>query len=162
MIADVGTLNKEVVRLLQKRNMTISAAESCTGGLFCALITSVAGASDVLNEGFVTYANTAKMKYLGVKESTIITYGAVSSETAYEMAQGLYERTDADVTVGITGIAGPGGGTAEKPVGLVFAGICVNGSTEVMEMRYSGTRDEVREKTCRCVFEKIISIVSAR
>ena len=94
--------------------MTVSAAESCTGGLFAALITNVSGASEVLNESFVTYANSAKMKYLGVKGETLEKHGAVSYETAFEMADGLRKNTGADVTVGITGIAGPTGGTKRK------------------------------------------------
>lgn len=160
MIADMNGMNEKVVHLLIEHNMTIASAESCTGGLFAALVTAVAGASEVINESVVTYSNEAKMKYLGVKEATLIKYGAVSRETAYEMAQGLYNKTGANVTVGITGIAGPDGGTSEKPVGLVFAGVCVNGDTEVIQMNNSGNRDEVREKTCRQVFEAIKNRVS--
>ena len=157
MEAEVNGLNEAVVKLLAEKKMTISSAESCTGGLFSALITNVPGASDILNEAFVTYANSAKMKYLGVKEETLEKHGAVSYETAFEMAEGLCARTGADVTVGITGIAGPGGGTKEKPVGLVYAGVCVNGKTEVIEMRHDGTREQVREKTCIEVLKNIKS-----
>lgn len=160
MKADVNGLNADVVKLLKQKHMTISAAESCTGGLFAALITNIEGASDVINESFVTYANEAKMKYLGVGADTLDKHGAVSSETAREMSDGLRKRTGADVTVGITGIAGPGGGTARKPVGLVFAGICINGETEVIEMRHDGDREQVREKTCRQVFEYIKNHIS--
>ncbi|MCC8160977.1 MAG: nicotinamide-nucleotide amidohydrolase family protein [Oscillospiraceae bacterium] len=160
MKADVNGLNDEVVKLLAAKKMTISAAESCTGGLFAALITDVPGASYVLNESFVTYANSAKMKYLDVKEDTLDKYSAVSRETAYEMALGLQKRTGADVTVGITGIAGPDGGTKEKPVGLVYAGICAGGTVEVLEMHHGGTRAEVREKTCREVFIHIKNRIS--
>lgn len=157
MKAEVNGLNEAVVKLLAEKKMTISSAESCTGGLFSALITNVSGASDIINEAFVTYANSAKMKYLGVKEETLEKYGAVSYETAFEMTEGLRARTGADVTVGITGIAGPGGGTKEKPVGLVYAGVCVNGKTEVIEMRHDGTREQVREKTCIEVLKNIKS-----
>ena len=160
MKAEVNGLNEEVVRLLVEKKMTISSAESCTGGLFSALITNVPGASDILNEAFVTYANSAKMKYLGVKAETLEKHGAVSCETAFEMAQGLQEKTGADVTVGITGIAGPGGGTAEKPAGLVYAGVCVKGDTEVIEMHHDGTREQVREKTCIEVLKNIKNRVS--
>ena len=157
MKAEVNGLNEAVVKLLAEKKMTISSAGSCTGGLFSALITKVPGASDILNEAFVTYANSAKMKYLGVKEETLEKHGAVSHETAFEMAEGLRARTGADVTVGITGIAGPGGGTKEKTVGLVYAGVCVNGKTEVIEMRHDGTREQVREKTCIEVLKNIKS-----
>ena len=135
MKAEVNGLNEKVVKMLAERKMTVSAAESCTGGLFAALITNVSGASEVLNESFVTYANSAKMKYLGVKGETLEKHGAVSYETAFEMAEGLRKNTGADVTVGITGIAGPTGGTKEKPVGLVYVGICVMGETEVKELQ---------------------------
>lgn len=160
MIAEMNNLNNEVVELLIERKMTISAAESCTGGLFAALVTEVAGASEIIGESFVTYSNEAKMKHLGVNEVTLNKHGAVSRKTAYEMAEGLFKRTGANVTVGITGIAGPGGGTAEKPVGLVYAGICINGKIEVIKMNHSGSRNEVREKTCRQVFETIKNRVS--
>lgn len=160
MITEMNELNNETVELLIKHNMKISTAESCTGGLLSALITAVPGASAIMDEGFVTYSNTAKMKYLGVNEDTLKDYGAVSSETAYEMADGLFKRSGADITVGITGIAGPDGGTEEKPVGLVYAGICVNGITKVIKMNHSGSRDEVREKTCKKVFETIKNEVS--
>jgi len=137
MKAEVNGLNEKVVKMLAERKMTVSAAESCTGGLFAALITNVSGASEVLNESFVTYANSA------------------SYETAFEMAEGLRKNTGADVTVGITGIAGPTGGTKEKPVGLVYVGICVMGETEVKELHLNGTREEVRECTCKITFENI-------
>lgn len=155
MKANMQGINTEVVHLLDDKHLHISSAESCTGGLFAALITDVPGAADVLNEAFVTYANSAKVKHLGVKQETLDTVGAVSYETAYEMATGLQERTGAQVCVGITGIAGPTGGTKEKPVGLVYAGIYINGKTEVMEMHHSGDREDVREKTCYEVFKYI-------
>lgn len=154
MKAEVNGLNEKVVKMLAERKMTVSAAESCTGGLFAALITNVSGASEVLNESFVTYANSAKMKYLGVKGEILEKHGAVSYETAFEMAEGLRKNTGADVTVGITGI-GPTGGTKEKPVGLVYVGICVMGETEVKELHLNGSREEVRESTCKITFENI-------
>ena len=152
MKVEVNGLNEKVVKMLAERKMTVSAAESCTGGLFATLITNVSGASEVLNESFVTYANSAKMKYLGVKGETLEKHGAVSYETAFEMADGLRKNTGANVTVGITGIAGPTGGTKEKPV---YVGICVMGETEVKELHLNGTREEVRECTCKITFENI-------
>ena len=144
MKAEVNGLNEKVVKMLAERKMTVSAAESCTGGLFAALITNVSGASEVLNESFVTYANSAKMKYLGVKGKTLEKHGAVSYETAFEMAEGLRKNTGADVTVGITGIAGPTGGTKEKPVGLVYIGCYLCGRTVTKECRFHGTRQDNR------------------
>lgn len=155
MKADMKGLNEEVVRLLREKNMVISAAESCTGGLFAALITDVSGSSSVIKESYITYANSAKINLLGVKEETLNTLGAVSGEVARQMAQGLMERTGADVCVGITGIAGPTGGTEEKPVGLVYAGINIKGQTEVLKMNNKGSRGEVREKSCYEVLKYI-------
>lgn len=155
MKANMQNLNTEVVHTLDNKGLTISAAESCTGGLFTALITDVPGAADVLSEAYVTYANSAKEKLLGVKHETLETVGAVSYETAKEMAEGLHRRTGADVCVGITGIAGPTGGTKEKPVGLVYAGIYIDGKTEVLKMQHDGDREDVREKTCFEVFQYI-------
>ncbi len=155
MKADMNGLNEAVVKKLIKRGLKISAAESCTGGLFSALVTDIAGASEVLDESIVTYSNAAKMRELGVKEETLDTVGAVSYETAYQMAEGIRVHTGADVGVGITGIAGPGGGTDDKPVGTVFAGISVYDKTTVMEMHFDGDRGSVREQTCLAVFKKI-------
>ncbi|MBQ2754049.1 MAG: CinA family protein [Clostridia bacterium] len=132
----------KVVKLLKKQGLTISTAESCTGGLLSGAITAVSGSSDVFNAGIVTYSNDAKMKYLGVKEETLRKYGAVSKETAYEMSMGIKEANGADIGVGITGIAGPTGGTDEKPVGLVYIG--VNGV--VTKNIFSGEREDVRLK----------------
>ena len=131
----------KVVDLLKKHNLTISTAESCTGGLLSGAITAVSGSSDVFSAGIVTYSNDAKMKYLGVKEETLQKYGAVSEQTAYEMSMGVKEVNCADVGVGITGIAGPTGGTEEKPVGLVYIG--VNGV--VTKNIFTGDREEVRK-----------------
>ncbi len=160
MKAEVNGLNEDIVKLLGEKNMKISSAESCTGGLLAALITNVSGASAVINESYVVYANEAKMKLLGVRKETLDLYGAVSEQTAYEMCIGLHERTNADVAVGITGIAGPDGGTPEKPVGLVYAGICVNGKVEVLKMQHNGTREEIRENSCIEVLKHIKNQIS--
>ncbi|HIU48858.1 MAG TPA: competence/damage-inducible protein A [Candidatus Avimonoglobus intestinipullorum] len=154
-------LPEVVVRMLLERKLTISAAESCTGGMFCKMITDMAGVSAILNESFVTYANTAKMNYLGVKAETLEQFGAVSEQTAREMAQGVCKATGADVGVGITGIAGPDGGTEEKPVGLVYVGVCVGGHVSVQELRLVGNRDKIRYSACLyafdCIRQKLIS-----
>ena len=112
-------LNEKLVALLRERGLRISSAESCTGGLFSAYITDVPGSSEVLDESIVTYSNEAKMRELGVKEKTLRSLGAVSRETARQMAEGICRHTGAEIGVGITGIAGPGGGTDKKPVGTV-------------------------------------------
>ncbi len=148
-------INEVVSDMLRSRKMTISAAESCTGGLFVKMITDLAGSSDILNESIVTYANDAKIKYLGVKEETLAGYGAVSEQTAREMAEGICRQSGADVGVGITGIAGPGGGTPEKPVGLVYTAVCMCGDTEVKELRLNGSREKIRHSVCINVFDMI-------
>lgn len=149
------TLPKTVVELLTKKDMIISSAESCTGGLFAKLITDIPGSSAVLNESYVTYANEAKTKILGVREETLKNHGAVSSETVFEMAEGLYKVSKADVCVVFSGIAGPGGGTDEKPVGTVYSAICFQGKTTTYKLFFQGTRDEVRMASCFEMLEKI-------
>ncbi len=138
----------EVAALLNRlieAGLTVATAESCTGGLIASSIVDVAGASDCFNEGYVTYSNEAKMKNLGVKDSTLSIYGAVSSKTASEMAQGVRKRAKADFGISSTGIAGPGGGSPEKPVGLVYVGCAYgNNQVKVKELRLKGNRTEVR------------------
>lgn len=149
------TLAQFVVELLSKKHMTISSAESCTGGLFAKLITDIPGSSAVLNESYVTYANEAKTKILGVKEETLKNHGAVSEETVLEMADGLYRVSKADICVVFSGIAGPDGGTKEKPVGTVYSAICHKGKTTAYKLFFDGTREEVRMSACFEMLEKI-------
>ncbi len=141
------SLEQVVVKLLQEKNYTVTTAESCTGGLLTGRLVNVSGASDVLREGFITYANEAKMKYLGVSSDTLKAYGAVSEQTASEMAKGAAEVACTEVALAITGIAGPDGGTIEKPVGLVYIACSVKGHITVQEFRFMGTRQRVREQS---------------
>lgn len=141
------TLEKAVVDLLSASHMTVSAVESCTGGMLSARLINVAGISDVYRQGFVTYANEAKTKLVGVKTETLDKFGAVSEECAREMAEGAALSTGADVAVSVTGIAGPGGGTPEKPVGLVYIACCVRGRTTVRRCLFMGNRSKVRESS---------------
>jgi len=120
---DDDTLESTVGRLLTERNMTLAVAESCTGGLVSERLTDIAGSSRYIKLNAVTYANEAKMKVLGVSAQTLETHGAVSAECAAEMARGMLDLADADVALSITGIAGPGGGTTQKPVGHVYLGL---------------------------------------
>ena len=141
------SLEMSVVNLLEKNELTISTAESCTGGLLAGRIINVPGVSDVYKEGFITYTNKSKRKTLGVNKSTLKKYGAVSMQTAREMAFGAALEADTDVSISVTGIAGPDGGTDEKPVGLVYIGVCIKDSVHVEEFRFSGDRANVREQT---------------
>jgi len=141
------TLEMSVVNLLEKNELTISTAESCTGGLLAGRLINVPGVSDVYKEGFITYTNKAKRKTLGVNKSTLKKYGAVSEQTAKEMAVGAALAADTDISISVTGIAGPDGGTNEKPVGLVYVGVCIKDIVHVEEFRFSGDRANVREQT---------------
>lgn len=140
-------LEEYLVRLLKEKNMTVSTAESCTGGLIAGAIINAAGASDVLNEGYITYSNEAKERLVGVSHETLEKFGAVSEETAREMAIGAAKAAGSGVGLSSTGIAGPGGGTQEKPVGLVYIGCSVNGEVKVKKLQFHGNRMENRLHT---------------
>lgn len=140
------TLEEVIVKMLEERDMTLSTAESCTGGMLSSRLINVAGVSEVYKEGFITYSNEAKHKYLGVSEDVLGTYGAVSQETAVQMAEGCAKQTGSDVALITTGIAGPDGGTLEKPVGLVYISCYYKGKTYVQELHLNGNRAKVREQ----------------
>lgn len=141
------TLEDAVVKLLSKNELTLTTAESCTGGMLAARLINVSGVSEVFKQGFITYSNKAKRKILGVQKSTLKKYGAVSEKTAKEMAKGGVFATDSDVCVAITGIAGPDGGTLEKPVGLVYISCYLNDNVTVQEYHFKGNRAKVREQS---------------
>jgi nicotinamide-nucleotide amidase len=133
---------------LRARGRMCATAESCTGGLIAALLTAVPGSSDVVDRGFVTYSNAAKTAMLGVPEAVLAAHGAVSAETAEAMAAGALARSLAQVAVAVTGVAGPGGGTAAKPVGLVFLAVAGPAGARVVERRFGPlSRDAIRERT---------------
>ncbi|MBQ1849585.1 MAG: competence/damage-inducible protein A [Lachnospiraceae bacterium] len=144
---DGVTLEKALADLLTSAGLTISCAESCTGGLVSATLINVPGISELYKAGFVTYSNKAKRKLLGVKKSTLQKYGAVSEQTASEMVKGLLLETKTDVGLAVTGIAGPDGGTKEKPVGLVYVSCNVKGKITVKECHFKGTRDKIRRSS---------------
>jgi nicotinamide-nucleotide amidase len=132
----------------RKKTLKIATAESCTGGLVAAALTHVAGSSDVFERGFVTYSNDAKTALLGVPAATIQRYGAVSAEVAHAMAEGAVANSHADITVSVTGIAGPGGGSAEKPVGLVWFGCARrDGPCTTHAKNFTGDRAAVRSQS---------------
>jgi nicotinamide-nucleotide amidase len=144
--AEMRALAVRVLDACRARKWMVATAESCTGGLVAGALTEIAGSSDVVDRAFITYSNAAKMAMLGVPETTLCQHGAVSRQTALAMASGALARADLDLTVAITGIAGPGGGTAEKPVGLVhFAVATKDGGLTHREKRYGDIgRSEVR------------------
>lgn len=144
---DEVTLEKAVVDLLLANKLTISTVESCTGGLLAARLINVPGVSEVFKSGYITYSNKAKRRLLGIKKNLLLKHGAVSEQIAREMAKGAALVSKADVTVSITGIAGPDGGTEDKPVGLVYIGCNVCGRITVKECHFSGNRAKIRENT---------------
>ena len=144
---DDVTLEKAVVDLLLANKLTVSTVESCTGGLLAARLINVPGVSEVFKSGYITYSNKAKRRLLGVKKNMLEKHGAVSEEVARAMAKGAAAVSKADVVVSVTGIAGPDGGTEEKPVGLVYIGCHVCGRYMVRKCLFSGDRAKVREST---------------
>lgn len=139
------TLEMALTKLLMKKKYTMTTAESCTGGMIAARMVNAPGVSAVFKSGFITYANEAKEELLGVSHDTLEKFGAVSRETAEEMAEGAVKAAHTDAAVAVTGIAGPDGGTKEKPVGLVYIGVNVRGNVEVREYHFSGSRQKIRE-----------------
>lgn len=153
-------LEEKIVEELQRRGYRITTAESCTGGLLAGRILDVSGASAVFHEGYITYANEAKERLLGVSHDTIETYDVVSAETASEMALGACKVSGAEVALSTTGIAGPGGGSAEKPVGLIYIGCAVNGEAKVLECRFDGDRKSNRNMAVEAALEFLDKILS--
>jgi nicotinamide-nucleotide amidase len=142
------TLAEKVLNAAKSAGLKIATAESCTGGMIAAALTDIAGSSDVFDRGFITYSNAAKIKHLGVFPATLEKFGAVSAEVAKEMAQGCLAASDADIAVSVTGIAGPGGATATKPVGLVFIALAQkNSETIVLKNHFAGDRASVRQQS---------------
>ena len=140
-----------LIAAFSKRGLMVATAESCTGGLITGILTEIPGSSSVVDRGFVTYSNDAKIQMLGVHTATLETHGAVSRQTAIEMVRGALSLSKADMAVAVTGVAGPGGGSDEKPVGLVhLAAASRNGTVHHREIRYGDIgRDAVRMATVR-------------
>lgn len=154
-------LAEKLYRLLKEKSLTVSIAESCTGGLIGAALTSVPGMSECYGYGVVTYANSAKEELLKVKETTLAKCGAVSPDTAKQMAEGVMALSGSDIAVSVTGIAGPTGATLDKPVGLVYIGLAVSGKeTQVFKNIFSGDRDTVRKSTVLKALEIIIENIN--
>jgi len=146
-------LAREVGRLLRERGLTIAVAESCTGGKLGDMLTSVPGSSDYFLGGVISYSNQAKMDLLGVRMGTLATKGAVSAETARQMAAGVRRALKSDVGVGITGIAGPTGGTPRKPVGLVYIAVSSNRGVYCTRNLFKGTRKQIKDQAANRALE---------
>ncbi|ARC83378.1 hypothetical protein U732_2292 [Clostridium argentinense CDC 2741] len=140
------SLEEVLAEMLVKNNLTIATAESCTGGMIAAKLINYSGISSSFLEGAVTYSNESKIRRLGVNKNTLETYGAVSSETAEEMVSGITKTSGADIGISITGIAGPSGGTEEKPIGLVYIGLSIKGEIIIKKLNLAGNRQKIRER----------------
>ena len=154
------TIEEQVVNKLIDRGFRISFAESCTGGLCCGTLVNVSNASKVLDMSFVTYANEAKVELINVNPETIDAYGVVSEQVAGEMCKGVAEKAHSEVGVGVTGVAGPTGGTAKKPVGMVCFGFYVLGNVTTLTMQFGNIgRNEVRAKSVDFVFNTLAELL---
>ncbi len=154
------TLEEQVVNKLIERGYRISFAESCTGGLCCGTLVNVPNASGVLDESYVTYANESKIKLVGVNAETIDSYGVVSEQVAREMAVGASKASGAEVGVGITGVAGPSGGTDKKPVGMVCFGFSINNKVISYTVQFGNLgRNTVRSKSVKFTLETLLDLL---
>lgn len=142
-------------RLLSDKKLTIACAESCTGGLLTSRLTDVAGSSAYVKGSIVSYSNEIKERLVGVESATLSKYGAVSEQTAREMAEGIQKTIETDIGVGVTGIAGPDGGTPLKPVGLVYIAVTGSKGTFIKENHFKGTRNEIKLQTTETALEMI-------
>ena len=156
----MSNLSLKIVKLLTKKKLTVSFAESCTGGLLASSITSISGSSSVFNMGLVTYSNNAKVKLLQVPKKTITKYGAVSYETCLSMVKNLSKISKANISISITGVAGPNGGTKAKPVGLVYIGL-KKGSKIIVKKNYfkSKKRISIQKATVKQALKMILNIL---
>ena len=152
-------LYKKIIRKLIKENITISTAESCTGGLLAYSITKNKDSSKIYRGGYISYSNELKIRNLNVKKTTIKKYGAVSKEIAKEMVRGLFMKTKTNICISTTGIAGPGGGSKNKPIGLIYIGIRVNGKVEILKKNFKGSRIEIQKNCVNLIFKYLSKLI---
>lgn len=164
MSARTTSLARQVLAACETARIMLATAESCTGGMIAAALTDIAGSSRVFDRGFVTYSNEAKEQMLGVRTETLAAHGAVSAETALEMARGALERSRAGMAISVTGIAGPDGGTADKPVGLVWFGVALTGREPVAhERRFENRgRDHIRKESVGAALELALAAIAGQ
>ena len=151
------SLEERAVQALTARGCEITTAESCTGGMLASMLVNAAGASEIFKEGYITYSNEAKSRLLGVDAQALDRYGAVSETVARQMAEGAAAAAGATAALSVTGIAGPGGGTKEKPVGLVYIGCYLDGTTTAERNLFHGSRLEIREASARRALELLLA-----
>ncbi|OPY72696.1 MAG: Nicotinamide-nucleotide amidohydrolase PncC [Syntrophorhabdus sp. PtaU1.Bin050] len=155
-------IEERVGEILRERGLRIAVAESCTGGLIANRITNIQGASDYFDMGFVTYSNDSKERFLFVPEDVIAAKGAVSSEVARAMAEGVRQATGADVALSVTGIAGPGGGSPVKPVGTVYVGLASESGTFVRKFLFSGDRILIKTQTSEEALKMVLDYLKGK
>ncbi len=160
MINSISKTAKEVVSKLKEKNLKISFAESCTGGLLAANLTSVSGCSSVLSESYVTYSEEAKMKLLGANKQTLEKFSVVSEQVAKEMAFGLKKLSKSDINISVTGVAGPNSDSYNNPVGLVYIGICYKDKCFANKFMLFETRDEIRMSACENAYKMALCAIS--
>ena len=157
----IAVLAGEVAAVLTEQKLTLAVAESCTGGGLCQALTDIPGSSAWFDRGFITYSNQAKIEMLGVSSTLLEQYGAVSFEAARAMVEGVHGQSNAELAIAITGIAGPDGGTAEKPVGTVFFGIGQKGqAVKIDKRRFKGGREEVRARSVEFVLKALLKTLA--
>lgn len=161
LLADIFNLSEELIRAARAKNMTLATAESCTGGLIGAAITATPGSSSVFHGGVISYHNDVKISQLSVDPESLKSDGAVSETVAKQMARGCRERLGVDVVVSVTGVAGPGGGSADKPVGTVWIGIATAQSVTARLYNFPGmSRNTVRDHTCLAAMQALLKAIS--
>jgi len=151
---------KKIFIILKEKSLKIATAESCTGGLISHTLTNISGSSEFFDRGIVSYSNTAKIELLGVPEELLEKFGAVSEQVAKTMAEGVRKKSNVDIGIATTGIAGPTGGTKEKPVGLVYISISSTNNTIVKKFKFEGSRLENKESTCNAAINLLLDFIT--
>lgn len=154
-------LLRRVSDLLKEKRLKVATAESCTGGMLGNLLTNISGSSEYYDRGVISYSNRAKMELLGVSKETLDKYGAVSEPVAKEMAEGVRKRSKVDIGISTTGIAGPTGGTKDKPVGLVYVGVSTKERTIVRRFLFKGNRIENKESACNAALSMLLEVLES-
>jgi nicotinamide-nucleotide amidase len=160
-LVDIKLVNK-VSDELKKHQVTIATAESCTGGLLAHTLTNISGSSEYFDRGVISYSNTAKMELLGIPAQLLKNYGAVSKQVAAAMAKAIQQGAQVDIGIATTGIAGPTGGTKDKPVGLIFIGVSTKDTVVVKEFLFSGDRLTNKDSTCTAALELLLETISQK
>ena len=159
LLIDEDTLVK-IANLLKQKRLTIATAESCTGGLVSHSLTNISGSSDYFDRGIISYSNNAKIDLLDVPKNILEKYGAVSEQVAKAMAEGVRTKSNVDIGISTTGIAGPTGGTKEKPIGLVYIAVSTTKNTVVKKFQFTGNRLENKESTCNTALQMLLDILN--